>query len=221
MKKLLTIIALLFAVQISMSAADSATLSNVRYDAQKKAVVFTISYTGAPGDAWVGVVPAGTPKNEKSADKVDLVYRYLKEFNKSGEYSLHKELSPGTYELHVYANDDGGSYLCGKTFTVGSGQDVKLETAYWDNSKQAVCVKVSFGKVENDAWIGLVPVNTPKNEKDADRVDIVYKYLKDIPNGQSTYLKPSSKPQPGKYEIQIYANDNGGKYLGGKVIEIK
>ena len=79
-----------------------------------------IKFANVKSDAWVGIVPSGTADDEKSADKVDVTYKYLSSLTGGSAASLSASLKDGKYELRVYENDNGGALLARAKFTVGS-----------------------------------------------------------------------------------------------------
>ena len=94
-------------------------VNNLSVDAENASVSFAIQTQGEiPSSAWVGIVPAGTAHDEYSADKVDIVYQYIK--NISDNYCTLNlpSGSEGEYELRIYDNDTGGAELYSEAFTV-------------------------------------------------------------------------------------------------------
>ena len=98
----------------------SASLSKVSWDNSAKKLSFVIKFANVKSDAWVGIVPSGTADDEKSADKVDVTYKYLSSLTGGSAASLSASLKDGKYELRVYENDNGGALLARAKFTVGS-----------------------------------------------------------------------------------------------------
>ena len=105
---------------IDSTAKASASLSDVKWNSSAKKLTFTIKFANVGSDAWVGIVPAGTADDEKSADKVDVTYIYLSRLTSGKSASLSASLKTGSYELRVYANDSGGALLSRAKFKVGS-----------------------------------------------------------------------------------------------------
>lgn len=68
--------------------------------------------------AWIGIVPAGTAHNAKSADEVDISYRYLeKRSGKNLVWMLPAPGKAGKYELRMY-NSLLGEEVATTSFTV-------------------------------------------------------------------------------------------------------
>lgn len=102
------------------SSKPSASLSGVSWNNSTQKLTFTISYSKVGSGAWVGIVPSGTKDDERSADAVDITYKYLSSLKSGSSASLAANLRSGTYELRVYATDDGGALLARARFTVSN-----------------------------------------------------------------------------------------------------
>ena len=85
----------------------------------------------------------------------------------------------------------------------------------WNAENRTITANVTYENLpeNSDAWIGVVPSDTPHNEQDANNAYIKYSSLKDFESGNFTGFELSDNSLSGNYDLRIYANDNGGKEL--------
>ena len=85
----------------------------------------------------------------------------------------------------------------------------------WNAENRTITANVTYENLpeNSDAWIGVVPSDTPHNEQDANNAYIKYSSLKDFESGNFTGFEFSDNSLSGNYDLRIYANDNGGKEL--------
>lgn len=127
---------------------------------------------------------------------------------------------------------DGGAVLTlvrDGNATAGSGMDA-VDTASGGTESSAPAVPVAFdgsltidqnvvpangdivvslvvnSPVESDAWVGIVPAETPHGrEVDSDMVDTTYAYISDAVDGQVTLVAPAT---PGLYDVRLFNTDS-------------
>ncbi|MBR5091313.1 MAG: Ig-like domain-containing protein [Ruminiclostridium sp.] len=87
-----------------------------------------------------------------------------------------------------------------------------LSNVSWDNNAGKISFTIKFADVKSGAWVGIVPSGTADDENSADKVDVAYKYLSSLTSGGKTSLSASGL-KAGKYELRVYADDNGGALL--------
>ena len=85
----------------------------------------------------------------------------------------------------------------------------------WNAENRTITANVTYENLpeNSDAWIGVVPSDTPHNEQDANNAYIKYSSLKDFESGNFKGFELSDNSLSGNYDLRIYANDNGGKEL--------
>lgn len=85
----------------------------------------------------------------------------------------------------------------------------------WDAESRMVTANVTYENLpkRSDAWIGVVPSDTPHNEKAADSAGIQFQGLRWFESGSFAGFELSDTSLSGNYDLRIYANDNGGKEL--------
>ncbi len=82
----------------------------------------------------------------------------------------------------------------------------------WDKENKTVTfIPVFGGNYAEDAWIGVVPKDTPTDERSADKYDMDYLYLSNIESGKKASL--STYSSDGIFELRVYADDSGGELL--------
>ena len=66
-----------------------AEITNVQWNADTRTVTADVNYANFSDDnsAWIGVVPSDTPHNEQDADRVDVNYISLRDFE-SGAFPM-------------------------------------------------------------------------------------------------------------------------------------
>ena len=97
-----------------------AEIANVQWNPDTRTVTADVNYANFSDDnsAWIGVVPSDTPHNEQDADRVDVNYISLRDFE-SGAFpgiTVPNDIS-GSYELRIYSSDYNGSELACVSFT--------------------------------------------------------------------------------------------------------
>ncbi len=96
---------------------------NKKIYAPGEAIAVTLKWTGTPDDsAWVGIIPAGIPHGDETAnDDADVAYIYLSS-NEGDQFvfdeELAEDLAPGMYTIRVNENDGGGAELAWCAFAV-------------------------------------------------------------------------------------------------------
>ena len=98
----------------------SASIAELVWNAESRMVTANVMYENLPenSDAWIGVVPSDTPHNEQDADRVDVNYISLRDFE-SGAFpgiTVPNDIS-GSYDLRIYSSDYNGSELACVSFT--------------------------------------------------------------------------------------------------------
>ena len=89
---------------------------------------------------------------------------------------------------------------------------VTVSDISWDKENKTVTfIPVFGGNYAEDAWIGVVPKDTPTDERSADNYDMDYLYLSNIESGKTASLSTDSSE--GIFELRVYADDNGGELL--------
>ena len=85
----------------------------------------------------------------------------------------------------------------------------------WNAESRMVTANVMYENLpkNSDAWIGVVPSDTPHNEQDADSAVVQYQSLSQFESGNFAGFELSDTSLSGNYDLRIYANDNGGKEL--------
>lgn len=85
----------------------------------------------------------------------------------------------------------------------------------WNAESRMVTANVMYENLpeNSDAWIGVVPSDTPHNELDADSAVVQYQPLSQFESGNFAGFELSDNSLSGNYDLRIYANDNGGKEL--------
>ena len=85
----------------------------------------------------------------------------------------------------------------------------------WNAESRMVTANVMYENLpeNSDAWIGVVPSDTPHNELDADSAVMQYQSLSQFESGNFAGFELSDNSLSGNYDLRIYANDNGGKEL--------
>ena len=85
----------------------------------------------------------------------------------------------------------------------------------WNAESRMVTANVMYENLpeNSDAWIGVVPSDTPHNEQDADSAVVQYQSLSQFESGNFTGFELLDNSLSGNYDLRIYANDNGGKEL--------
>ena len=85
----------------------------------------------------------------------------------------------------------------------------------WNAESRMVTANVMYENLpeNSDAWIGVVPSDTPHNEQDADSAIVQYQSLSQFESGNFAGFELSDNSLSGNYDLRIYANDNGGKEL--------
>lgn len=91
-----------------------AEIANVQWNPDTRTVTADVNYANFSDDnsAWIGVVPSDTPHNEQDADRVDVNYISLRNFE-SGAFpgiTVPKGIS-GSYDLRIYSSDYDGTEL--------------------------------------------------------------------------------------------------------------
>ena len=91
----------------------------------------------------------------------------------------------------------------------------------WNADIQTVTADVTYENLEghSDAWIGVIPSDTPHNELEADRTDIAYLYVTSFESGSFPGIKIPNGIS-GSYDLRIYSNDNGGRELASVTFTI-
>lgn len=97
-----------------------AEIANVQWNPDTRTVTADVNYANFSDDnsAWIGVVPSDTPHNEQDADRVDVNYISLRDFE-SGAFpgiTVPNDIS-GSYDLRIYSSDYNGSELACVSFT--------------------------------------------------------------------------------------------------------
>ena len=91
-----------------------AEITNVQWNPDTRTVTADVNYANFSDDnsAWIGVVPSDTPHNEQDADRVDVNYISLRDFE-SGAFpgiTVPEGIS-GSYDLRIYSSDYDGTEL--------------------------------------------------------------------------------------------------------------
>lgn len=91
-----------------------AEIANVQWNPDTRTVTADVNYANFSDDnsAWIGVVPSDTPHNEQDADRVDVNYISLRDFE-SGAFpgiTVPNDIS-GSYDLRIYSSDYNGTEL--------------------------------------------------------------------------------------------------------------
>ena len=96
-----------------------------------------------------------------------------------------------------------------------SALHVSITDLVWDAESRMVTANVMYENLpeNSDAWIGVVPSDTPHNEQDADSAVVQYQSLSQFESGNFAGFELSDNSLSGNYDLRIYANDNGGKEL--------
>lgn len=201
-----------------------ATITDPIWDAATRTVTANVTYENLEGhsDAWIGVIPSDTPHNEKEADAASIKYRYLSDFESGSFYGflLSDNGLSGNYDLRIYSNDDGGQELACVTFYI-DGPKGEITNVQWNADSRIVTADVTYDNFPtvSNAWIGVVPSDTPHNELDADRTDIAYLSLTSFESGSFPGIKIPNGIN-GSYDLRIYSNDNGGRELASVTFTI-
>lgn len=211
-------------VKILPDTVFRADISNLTWNEQNRTLSANVSYKNMPdnSDAWIGVVPSDTPHNEKDADFVCIEYQLLSQFE-SGNFEgleLSDTSLSGNYDLRVYENDDGGRELACVTFFI-DGPKAEITNVQWNEDTRSVTADVTYANFsdDNNAWIGVVPSDTPHNEREADYVDVAYIALNSFESGAFNGLKIPDGIS-GKYDLRIYSSDYGGRELASVTFTI-
>ena len=79
----------------------------------------------------------------------------------------------------------------------------------WNAETRTITADVTYENLPDgsDAWISVVPSDTPHNEKDADAASIQYKWLSGFKSGSFDGLLLSGNSLSGSYDLRIYSND--------------
>lgn len=85
----------------------------------------------------------------------------------------------------------------------------------WNAENRTITADVTYENMPegSDAWIGVVPSDTPHNEKEADAASIQVKWLSGFASGSFDGFLLSDNSLSGNYDLRIYSNDNGGGEL--------
>ena len=85
----------------------------------------------------------------------------------------------------------------------------------WNAETRTITADVTYeNRPEgSDAWIGVVPSDTPHNEKEADAASIQVKWLSGFESGNFDGFLLSDNSLSRNYDLRIYSNDNGGGEL--------
>ena len=107
-----------------------------------------------------------------------------------------------------------------------SEKEDNIKIAYFPKSIPAGSVtfakleNVSFNRLGSDAWLGLIPSDAGKSEKEADSVDICYSYISTMRDDNYIFLSVPEDTVPGDYELRIYQNDSGGELLTSEKVTV-
>lgn len=201
-----------------------AAITDLIWDADTRTVMADVTYENKPdgSGAWIGVVPSDTPHNENEADAASINYKWLDGFE-SGNFDgllLSDNSLSGNYDLRIYSNDNGGRELACVTFYI-DGPRGEITNVQWNADTRTVTADVTYANFPavSNAWIGVVPSDTPHNELDADRADIAYIALTSFESGSFPGIKVPDGIS-GSYDLRIYSNDNGGRELASVTFTI-
>lgn len=102
-----------------------------------------------------------------------------------------------------------------------TGFKAAITDLIWDADTRTVTADVTYANFPavSNAWIGVVPSDTPHNELDADRADIAYIALTSFESGSFPGIKVPDGIS-GSYDLRIYSNDNGGRELASVTFTI-
>lgn len=194
-----------------------ASITDLVWDAESRMVTANVTYENLPerSDAWIGVVPSDTPHNEKAADSAGIQFQGLRWFE-SGSFAgfeLSDTNLSGNYDLRIYANDNGGKELACVTFYI-DGPKAEITNVQWNADTRTVTADVTYANLpdNNDAWLGVVPSDTPHNEIDADKAGVAYIALWRFESGAFPGI---TVPEgiSGSYDLRIYSSDYNGAEL--------
>lgn len=198
-------------------SAPHASITDLVWDAESRMVTANVTYENLPerSDAWIGVVPSDAPHNEKAADSAVMQYQSLLQFESGyfAGFELSDTSLSGSYDLRIYANDNGGKELACVTFYI-DGPKAEITNVQWNADTRTVTADVNYANFsdDNSAWIGVVPSDTPHNEQDADRVDVNYISLRDFESGAFPGITVPNDIS-GSYDLRIYSSDYNGTEL--------
>ena len=102
-----------------------------------------------------------------------------------------------------------------KVLDAPSALHASITDLVWNAESRMVTANVMYENLpkNSDAWIGVVPSDTPHNEKAADSAVVQYQSLSQFESGNFAGFELSDTSLSGNYDLRIYANDNGGKEL--------
>lgn len=187
---------------------DSVSVDKASYIAGET-ITATYKITSEIGDkAWIGVIPIDTPHGKEiDGDAVDKDYEYLNDV-KSGSVELNAPLEAGYYDVRVYSDDSGNDAIelaTTDSFYVDADDRVSVDKTDYRAGESVVASFVLSSDITSNAWIGIVPANTPHgSEEDADEVDVSYKYLDGDKISSRTFAAPD---EAGTYQVRIYNSD--------------
>ncbi|MGN0583971.1 MAG: leucine-rich repeat protein [Ruminococcus sp.] len=201
----------------SMIPSFMVAIADAVWNAETRTITADVTYENLPSgsDAWIGVVPSDTPHNENDADAASIQCKWLSGFE-SGSFDgflLSDNSLSGNYDLRIYSSDNGGHEIACVTFYI-DGPKGEITNVQWNADTRTVTADVTYDNFPavSNAWIGVVPSDTPHNELDADRADVAYIALKKFESGSFPGIKVPAGIS-GSYDLRIYSNDNGGREL--------
>ncbi|MBR1459707.1 MAG: hypothetical protein IJ595_10050 [Oscillospiraceae bacterium] len=170
-------------------------------------------------DAWIGLIPAGTPDGEYAADEVDVCYTYLTETEEDGMilYRIPENTAPGSYELRVYANDSGGELLTRRAVTITEPVTFKFNSltvkTHVDGGYVIVMDATYAGIDENSlAMVICVPAGTPDDWESILKNRVNWYWLYKHTSGQyDSYAAPYL--ESGSWEFIVVSDPWGGRIL--------
>ena len=193
------------------------SVTNLVWDSENRTVTADVTYENLPenSDIWIGIVPSDTPHDEEQAYNARIDYEYFSGFE-SGNFNgftLNDSGLSGNYDIRVYNNNKGGREMACITFHI-DGPKADIQNLKWDSENRTVTADVTYQGLpeDNNAWIGVVPSDTPHNENEADYEDVVYTSLRNFKSGNFEGLKVPDNIS-GNYDLRIYGSDYGGAEL--------
>lgn len=169
--------------------------------------------TGLEGRPWVGVVPAGVSHgSEEENDVHDLSYIYI---NETDHPFLVAPETPGEYDVRFNDDDTDGREIASRSFrVVPDSEPVTEARILWRPNgvlEPGQTVQVGFevpSDYPEDAWIGIVPRDTPHGTEAAgDSADLDFVRLDGRRRGTAGLEAPEEE---GAFDVRIYSSDSNG-----------
>lgn len=203
---------------VAEAPKNTLTLAKTTFAAGEDIVV-TFTTDTKDESAWIGVIPSATPHgSEATNDQADVSYVYLSGAT-AGTKTLRAPMTAGAFDLRLNESDKGGKELASVSFTVtapvvsatGSGASITLGKTSYKAGESIVATFTAPAELSANAWIGLIPAETPHGSEDVnDAADVAYMYV-DKKTAGSVILKAPTTP--GTYDLRMNESDGGGKEI--------